>query len=267
MSGSGASRPWSTNNNRYLYTGREWDDTAKLFYFRARCYEPILGRFVQRDSLAYIDGANLYKTNFPLAAVDPTGHRVSDPLDIYGNKFVGEYVPPDPNGCTLEVCCKGVLLDRIPHGHCVIRFVMGDGRILGCRGGPSGWQIRNIPKECCMTARFGGEVFGVLITTCGSGHIGNKNPGEHGLGLDLDDALHHPEHCVAYNVDPSQCKRIRSCVEAKMLQINALCLSYGGLGYNSNSAWETALRGCLEGVPWLKPPGWQPGSPSIPGID
>jgi RHS repeat-associated protein len=69
----GTPQSWSINSNRYTYTGREWDDSSKLFHFRARWYEPILGRFVGRDPLEYVQEVGLYNAHLPLHGVDPFG--------------------------------------------------------------------------------------------------------------------------------------------------------------------------------------------------
>ncbi len=34
---------------RYLYTGRELDPETGLMYYRARFYDPTLGKFIQRE--------------------------------------------------------------------------------------------------------------------------------------------------------------------------------------------------------------------------
>lgn len=62
-------------DNPYLYTGRELDSETGLYYYRARQYDPIKGRFLQRDPIGYEDGLNLYeyvKSN-PLRYTDPYG--------------------------------------------------------------------------------------------------------------------------------------------------------------------------------------------------
>ncbi len=73
LTASGTSRAWSTNANRYTYTGREWDDTSMMFYFRARWYEPVLGRFMGRDPVGYVDGPSQYLQYFSLSRTDPSG--------------------------------------------------------------------------------------------------------------------------------------------------------------------------------------------------
>jgi len=70
---AGTPRASTAHGNRYVYTGREWDDAVKLYYFRARWYEPGLGRFLGRDPLEYVDGLNLYSSYFSPAELDPTG--------------------------------------------------------------------------------------------------------------------------------------------------------------------------------------------------
>ena len=62
-------------DNPYLFTGRRLDDETSLYYYRARYYSPSLGRFVQRDTLGYVDGMNLYEfvKGNPINWIDPMG--------------------------------------------------------------------------------------------------------------------------------------------------------------------------------------------------
>ncbi|MFN9343153.1 MAG: RHS repeat-associated core domain-containing protein, partial [Planctomycetota bacterium] len=68
-------RATSSFQNRYTYTGREWDPTLRLYYLRARWLEPKAGRFIGRDPLGYVDGPNLYEYvhNNPSRGIDPSG--------------------------------------------------------------------------------------------------------------------------------------------------------------------------------------------------
>lgn len=50
---------WKIWNTR-LYTGREYDAELKLYYNRARYYNPDLGRFISRDPIDVRDDVNLY---------------------------------------------------------------------------------------------------------------------------------------------------------------------------------------------------------------
>jgi RHS repeat-associated protein len=68
-------RATSSFENRYTYTGREWDAGLSLYYFRARWLEPKAGRFIGRDPLGYVDGMGLYGAYFAIGDTDPSGTR------------------------------------------------------------------------------------------------------------------------------------------------------------------------------------------------
>ncbi len=61
--------------NSYTYTGREYDSESGLYYYRARYYNSIIGRFMQRDPEGVTDGLNMYiyVHNNPTNEIDPTG--------------------------------------------------------------------------------------------------------------------------------------------------------------------------------------------------
>ncbi len=67
--------------NDFLYTGRKLDTETGLMYYRARYYDPSLGRFVQRDPIGYSAGdSNLYRYvgNSPTRFIDPYGLEERD---------------------------------------------------------------------------------------------------------------------------------------------------------------------------------------------
>ncbi len=61
--------------NPWMYTARFMDAETGLYYYRARAYSPVTGRFLQRDPLGYGDSANLYEyvRSSPTGMVDPMG--------------------------------------------------------------------------------------------------------------------------------------------------------------------------------------------------
>ena len=65
----------SAEKNRFMYTGREWDEDLSLYYYRARMYDPYSGRFCSRDPIGYRGGINLYEyvRSRPLVGTDPHG--------------------------------------------------------------------------------------------------------------------------------------------------------------------------------------------------
>ena len=62
-------------NNSILYTGREYDYTHKSYYYRERTMLPLIGRFLQKDPLLFVDGYNDYSYvgNSVLMKIDPFG--------------------------------------------------------------------------------------------------------------------------------------------------------------------------------------------------
>ena len=64
--------------NPYFFTGRRYDTETSLYYYRARYYSPIIGRFLQTDPVYYMNGPNLYTyvLNNPLNRIDPYGLKL-----------------------------------------------------------------------------------------------------------------------------------------------------------------------------------------------
>jgi len=65
--------------NPYMFTGRRFDIETGLYHYRARCYNPHIGRFMQTDPVGYDDGINwyLYCKNNPVNFVDASGKWLS----------------------------------------------------------------------------------------------------------------------------------------------------------------------------------------------
>ena len=66
-------QPWG-------YTGRRYDQESGLYYYRARYYNPSLGRFISADPIGYDDQMNMYAyvANSPMNFTDPSGMARSD---------------------------------------------------------------------------------------------------------------------------------------------------------------------------------------------
>jgi RHS repeat-associated protein len=48
----GTSVTGPSNSNKFQYTGRE-NESSGLYYYRARYYSPLLGRFISQDPLGF----------------------------------------------------------------------------------------------------------------------------------------------------------------------------------------------------------------------
>jgi RHS repeat-associated protein len=59
------------------YTGRDYDAETGLNYYRARYYDPVIGRFISEDPIGFDGGNNFYAyvENDPIDWTDPLGLR------------------------------------------------------------------------------------------------------------------------------------------------------------------------------------------------
>ncbi|MEA3434830.1 MAG: RHS repeat-associated core domain-containing protein, partial [Thermodesulfobacteriota bacterium] len=78
-----------TSENFLKYTGREHDEELGLYYYRARYYDPDLGRFLTEDPIGFDGGINFYAYvgNNPINFNDPEG-LIAPVLYLAGAKVV-----------------------------------------------------------------------------------------------------------------------------------------------------------------------------------
>jgi RHS repeat-associated protein len=62
-------------SNPFSYTGREFDSETGLYFYRARYYDPTVGRFLNEDPTGFRGGINFYGCvdNNPINRTDPDG--------------------------------------------------------------------------------------------------------------------------------------------------------------------------------------------------
>jgi len=80
--------------NDLLYTGREYDRETNLYYYRARYYDPEIGRFISEDPLGFKAGVNFYAYvgNNPVNFNDPSGLEPGDVYAFEPSNFIGEAI-------------------------------------------------------------------------------------------------------------------------------------------------------------------------------
>ena len=94
----------------YAFTGREWDPETGLYYYRARYYDPKIGRFISEDPLPIearpFEELNnyAYVANNPVNFIDPAGLQACiilgrippliDPFMIGGRQLPTTRLPP-----------------------------------------------------------------------------------------------------------------------------------------------------------------------------
>jgi len=77
--------------DRFRFTGRELDSETGLYFYRARYYDPRLGRFTSEDPLSFAAGdPNLYRYvgNSPLAFTDPSGQLAISERAVFNTALV-----------------------------------------------------------------------------------------------------------------------------------------------------------------------------------
>ncbi|MGD9533395.1 MAG: RHS repeat-associated core domain-containing protein [Candidatus Nitrosocosmicus sp.] len=82
-------------SNEFLFGGKRMISGTGVYDFLFRTYDPVMGRFLQRDPAGYIDGLNLYTYagNNPLSYGDPTGLERKELL--LGKEIGANFAGPD----------------------------------------------------------------------------------------------------------------------------------------------------------------------------
>jgi len=114
---SGTARATTAEGNRYTYTGREWDGDVEVYHFRARMYDPLSGRFLGRDPIAYTTGeVNLYQYvgSNPTVRRDYSGltWQINNPMTGDDDFGVSNVNPPDND--ELEFTTNGFVYCSAP---------------------------------------------------------------------------------------------------------------------------------------------------------
>jgi len=141
-----------TNNtgNDLLFTGRERDQTTGLIYYRARYYDPEIGRFITEDPIGFQAGINFYAyvNNNPVNFNDPSGKVADVLLDVaFIAADIGFIIKDGPNATNLTALGLDALGAAIP-------FLTGVGQAFKA-GNSADNLVRAIPTQNFPTTTLG----------------------------------------------------------------------------------------------------------------
>jgi RHS repeat-associated protein len=123
-----------------MYTGRRLDEETGIYHYRARAYDPVCGRFLQRDPLEYVDGPNAraYVRDRSLASVDPSGSNGEGiGLGLEGNGSLPLPLPVVPAG-TVDFSFRVTWDWNTKSFRCWWDFTVGAGGSAGLGAGTVG---------------------------------------------------------------------------------------------------------------------------------
>ncbi len=135
FTGPGSDGIWFTDDdvqsgygaNEIIYCGYRYNPETQLYYVRNRTYNPILGRWIQRDPIGYSGGVNLYEY---------VGGKTPISIDPLGQDCLVSFACHLVNSSTHDHGCV-----RECHYQCIENHranVPGTGSIIACWNLPPG---------------------------------------------------------------------------------------------------------------------------------
>ncbi|MCC7527043.1 MAG: RHS repeat-associated core domain-containing protein [Candidatus Melainabacteria bacterium] len=181
------------------YTGQRYDAESGLYFYKTRYYSPVIGRFLQPDTIGYGDGLNMYAyvNNQPMDNVDllgtggeeeprtytgsyggsPAGRRILTTSDVNGD--TEPYVPylPGLRGA-FGAADAAADFDYEPAG-------VGFG--VGLSSGPAGRGLSfagiSTPSFGISRAPSGVGRFGLAASSTGNLGAASSQPARHGISM------------------------------------------------------------------------------------
>ncbi len=128
------------DHSGYAFTGREWDPETGLYYYRARYYDPRLGRFTSEDPIGLRGGLNLYHYVFNNPA------KSTDPFGKVATEF--KYCALHPYNCAVSLGCAM---------NARLEAAMIDPDMNGYQDNSETNAMVHCTWACCLTQKLGGQ--------------------------------------------------------------------------------------------------------------
>ena len=168
-----------TIQNRFCYTGEQYDPITSQYYLRARFYNPVIGRFLNEDTY-YGDGPNLYTYchNNPVNYVDPSGHvcrRKFNKLRKLGLTAQEAFTFMKNAGSVNGIVDKGQLGEKLMDRIMEIRGYEKLPSKVGSNNGIDGIYVKRDPRT--------GKISKLVI---GEAKFGNSRLGKTSMGRQME---------------------------------------------------------------------------------
>ena len=155
--------PDPANQGRFGYTGQLYLKEIGLYHYKARIYNPKLGRFMQTDPVGYEDQMNLYAyvNNDPMNATDPTGEVV-----VFG--FIA--------GAGLEIA-RQVITGELKQGGLISVGKITVAGLAGATGAGLGRGIASLTSSIVargVSNAAAGSAIGAVSTVGNNAIVGNN---------------------------------------------------------------------------------------------
>jgi RHS repeat-associated protein len=171
-----------TTTGKNKYTGQEWDSETSLYNYRARLYDPALGRFLSADNVVHAGSAvgynrYAYANNNPTRCADPTGHV---PAMIVG-AVIGAVIGGTMAAFTHHNVAQGVAMGAVTGAF----MGMGSAAAQGLTGVARASVLAGYGAAAGATNAklFGGSVAASALTGAASAFLGSAVLGSPGLQL------------------------------------------------------------------------------------